>query len=103
MNNRHRSPGAGTRVKALCALFSGQNIRPLKPLINSQTLHTVIDILAIIVGFALIAFRRPFARMVIDSQNKAWGFKFGARDKRVSEFVSVVVGLGFVVLGLLSL
>jgi hypothetical protein len=57
----------------------------------------------LLLGAALISFRGSSARLVVEGQKDAWGFRFGRREERLSQFVIGIVGLAFVVVGVLSL
>ena len=61
------------------------------------------NIIFIVIGCAKLIFRKSFASMIIDSQNRMWGFGFGEREKKASAFVIVIVGLGFIVISLLAI
>lgn len=63
----------------------------------------IIDSLNGAVGLGLILFRREFARWVLRSQNRFWGFRFGDAELRVTELVTGIVGLGFLVVGAFKL
>ena len=66
-------------------------------------LDTIVSIIAVLVGAACIVFSRGFARLVVSTQNAAWGFRFGSREERGSRVVLMIVGLGFVTIGVLAL
>jgi len=40
---------------------------------------------------------------MVDFQNKVWGFHFGEKEVRASTVGIIIVGIGFVVISLLSL
>ena len=62
-----------------------------------------IGVFGIIMGVLIFVLRKPFARDAIRQQNAFWGFRFGERDVRISEYVLVLVAISFVVMGLLTL
>lgn len=63
----------------------------------------IIGIIGLTVGFCLVIFRKSFARHVIKEQNKFGGFHFGERDIKSTEVISIIVGIGFIIIGLLSI
>ena len=65
--------------------------------------ETIIGMVALSVGILLVLFFKYFARFVVEQQNKSWGFHFGAREVKMTEIISVIVGIGFIIVGLLSL
>lgn len=58
---------------------------------------------AVVIGIALITFRKPFANSVVAWQNKVWGFHEGEREREIDRFVAVVVGAGFIVFGVATM
>ncbi len=66
-------------------------------------LDTIVSIVAVLVGAACIVFRSGFTRLVVSTQNAAWGFRFGSREETGSRILFVIVGLGFVTIGALAL
>jgi hypothetical protein len=54
-------------------------------------------------GCLMLYFLKPLARLTIETQNKFWGFHFGNREIKNTSFIILVVGIGFLVAGLLSL
>jgi len=61
------------------------------------------NLLFIIFGVLMLIFRKSFASLIIEFQNKVWGFKYGEREKKASIFVIVIVGLGFITLSVLAI
>ena len=59
-------------------------------------------LIAVAIGIGLIIFRRPFARYVVESQNRVWGFSFGVSATWSAGVVATLVGIGFVALGVLA-
>lgn len=55
-----------------------------------------------LVGVGLIVLRKRFARYTIRQQNRVWGFQFGENARRSAEVVALVVGVGFVTMGILA-
>ena len=56
----------------------------------------------IIVGLALVGFRRRWAEHVARSQGKLWG-RWGTTDTAMLRFLAVVLGAFFVLLGVATL
>jgi hypothetical protein len=65
--------------------------------------NTAVSIFLLLLGAALISSRGSLARLVVEGQKNAWGFTFGRREERLSQFVILIVGLAFVMVGLLAL
>jgi hypothetical protein len=61
------------------------------------------ELIAILVGFLLIIFRKWFAKECISFQNTVWGFNFGKKEIKITEIVTVVVGATAILFGLLDL
>ncbi len=59
--------------------------------------------ISLIVGLAMLIFNKPFSRAQIESQNQFWGFNYGEKEIGVSRIVILIVGIGFIIVGLLSL
>jgi hypothetical protein len=47
----------------------------------------------VLVGAALIVFRRPLAKETVRAQNATWGFRMGERSARLGEWAYLLVGL----------
>lgn len=62
-----------------------------------------IGIVGVILGLVMLMFRKPFARSAMRQQNEVFGFRFGEREVRISEYVIFLVAIFFVVFGFLSL
>jgi ABC-type nickel/cobalt efflux system permease component RcnA len=60
-------------------------------------------VIGIVVGVVLIVARKAFAHAVVVSQNAVWRFHFGDKERKISEFIAVLVGLGLLVLSTLAL
>lgn len=56
----------------------------------------------IIFGVLLIIFRKPIVKIVLTGQNKIWGFKFGEKEVKPSEYVVIFVGLLAIILGIVG-
>jgi hypothetical protein len=54
-------------------------------------------------GFLLIIFRKRFICLVARHQEAFWGFHYTARDIKMAEIVSIIVGVGFLAGGILNL
>ena len=65
--------------------------------------NIVVALFGVLVGAFLIYFRKSFAAHCIRGQNRTWGFRFGERTVRQTERVVLVIGIGFVGIGLLAL
>ena len=65
--------------------------------------ETVVGIILLLVGCAMILWRDRFARKTIEEQNRVWGFRFGEREEKRTKLIVFVVGMGFIVFGLLAL
>jgi heme/copper-type cytochrome/quinol oxidase subunit 2 len=60
-----------------------------------------LGVFALVVGCLLIVFRERFARATMEG-NMAQGWEYSERMIRVSTVVAVIVGIGFVVFGVLA-
>lgn len=65
--------------------------------------EAIVGIIGLLAGCSMTIFHKSFARLTIERQNKFWGFHFGQREIKITEVVSVIVGMGFIVLGFLFL
>lgn len=65
--------------------------------------NAAFGILFLIVGCAMLTFRKVFAREVIRQQNELFRSDFGEREEMTSVFVVTIVGVGFVAFGVLML
>lgn len=65
--------------------------------------HIVVAIIAVIVGCYIVINRSKWANKAIDQQNKAFHFRFGKKDIQATSYVGLLVGVGFIVVGLLTL
>ena len=54
---------------------------------------------AIVLGVALLLFRKEFARQSVEFQNNVWRFRFGEREVFITEVIAVMVALGFLAFG----
>jgi len=54
-------------------------------------------VVGVVVGLVLILVRKRFADAVVASQNAFWHFRFGERERKISELIVLLVGLGFLV------
>jgi hypothetical protein len=68
-----------------------------------MSVGTGASLLSLLVGCGLLIWRRRFATLTLRFQNQTWGFHLGARDERIGVFVTTVVGLGFLAVGVLGL
>jgi len=60
------------------------------------------SVIAVVVGVGLILLRRPFSHYALRQQNRVWGFRFGDNARRSAEVFALVVGIGFVTIGILA-
>jgi hypothetical protein len=60
-------------------------------------------LILIVIGVFLIAFREWVSKKTIESQNRTWSFHFGEQEIRATKYLAVIVGIGFIILGLDSL
>lgn len=58
--------------------------------------NLVTNIILIVAGCALIAFREKFARYAIGYQNKMWKFHFGEDMVRIGTWIILLISLGFI-------
>jgi hypothetical protein len=61
------------------------------------------SVIAMLVGVGLIIFRGRFAQYTIRQQNRVWGFRFGENATRSAEVVALIVGVGFLTIGILAI
>lgn len=40
----------------------------------------MLSIVLIVIAVVLVAFRKPISKLGMQSQNKAWGYKFGKKE-----------------------
>ena len=62
----------------------------------------MMSVIAVVVGVGLILLRRPFSQYALRQQNRVWGFRFRDNARRSAEVVALVVGIGFVTIGILA-
>ena len=60
------------------------------------------SVIAVLVGASLVLLRKRFAQYTIRLQNRVWGFQFGENARRSAEVVTLIVGVGFVTMGILA-
>ena len=68
--------------------------------------YSMIDptgLLSIAVGLLSIIFYKKLSIWAVKSQNATWGFHFGEKERKGFQITFFIVGIIFVVLGLLSL
>jgi hypothetical protein len=56
----------------------------------------------LVVGSAMIVFRKGLSRRHLSLQNKTWGSKFGEKELMPAKVVIVIVGAIFVIIGILQ-
>jgi hypothetical protein len=59
-------------------------------------------LIASLVGLAMVVLNRQIAALIIREQNRFWRLSMGQRSIRVSRFVTVIVGTGFITMGVLA-
>lgn len=65
--------------------------------------HYITSIISVLVGCGLLFWRKRFAAAVVKEQNRMWGFHFGEREERISVIVAIIVGSGFLTIGIFGL
>lgn len=81
-------------------------IAPLNPrgAIKVSNIENIIyGLVFLFFAFLMLVLNKRFARLVIESQNKFWGFRFGEREIRNTRIIGFIVGTGFLIIGFLSL
>ena len=66
-------------------------------------LNISVGIVGIVLGAFLIIFRKWYADYCLRKQNQLWGFRFGERSVRLTEYSLIFIGLGSIGIGLLAL
>jgi len=59
--------------------------------------------LPLTIGLCSLLFQKWLSDFAVRSQNKTWGFNFGVKERRIFQFAFIVVGIGFIFLGILIL
>jgi hypothetical protein len=59
-------------------------------------------LIASLAGLAMVVLNRQIAALIIREQNRFWRLSMGQRSIRVSRFVTVIVGTGFITMGVLA-
>jgi hypothetical protein len=62
----------------------------------------ITGIASLLVGFSFVIFFKFFAQFTIEQQNKSWGFHFGNRAIKLAQITYIIVGIGFIVISILS-
>lgn len=65
--------------------------------------RTIVGIITIVAGFALIIFKEKFIRDSIAYQNKTFGFHFGEKEVNVGRWYVPLAGLVFIIIGTITL
>lgn len=60
-------------------------------------------IVFIVVGLIVSIFSSPLSKGYIAFQNQQFGFKFGQREVKIGKLINIVVGMIFIIFGLLIL
>ena len=63
----------------------------------------IFGIAELIIGTLIVIYHKTFANSAIKSQSRFWGFKFGAFNIKAAHVVTVIGGIGFIVIGILSI
>ena len=63
----------------------------------------IVGIVGLIIGSLILMYHKTFANHIIESQSRFWGFKFGAFNIKAAHVVTVIGGIGFIVIGILSI
>ena len=63
----------------------------------------VLGVLSCAVGIAAVILRANLAKLVVQEQNRFWGFRFGKRSITISEIVVLVWGIGLTAFGVLMI
>jgi hypothetical protein len=61
----------------------------------------ILGLLLCAVGIAGVLFRSTIARMVVQEQNRFWGFRLAKRGITISEIVLVIWGAALIAFGVL--
>lgn len=61
----------------------------------------LVGVISVFAGCLIVVLRKFFSNLIIKQQNKFWGFHFGEVTTKTTEFVSLIVGAGFIIMGLL--
>lgn len=59
-------------------------------------------LILVLVGCLIIMLRNYFAKVIIEAQNRTWGFNFGEKEVVISKIVIIMTGFLFVLFGLLE-
>jgi hypothetical protein len=65
--------------------------------------QSILGCIAVVAGICIIVARKRLARESMAFQNKVFKFHFGEKEVKASEFVVIVSGVGFIVLGALAM
>lgn len=65
--------------------------------------NIIIGSIVIVTGCYIVVYRSRWARKAIEGQNKIFGFHFGKKDMQATSYVGLIVGSGFIILGILAL
>ncbi len=60
-------------------------------------------VLIFLVGCLILVFHKYFTKLIVEQQNKFWGFHFGERTFKITKLGLMMTGAGFIILGLLTL
>jgi hypothetical protein len=59
----------------------------------------------IVIGISglVFIFRKKYSQYIIKSQNETWGFRFGEKSIKQTEYILIVLAIAGVIMGLLPL
>jgi len=63
----------------------------------------IVGIFGLTIGTLILMYHKTFANYTIKSQSRFWGFKFDAFNIKATHVVTVIGGIGFIVMGILSI
>ena len=64
---------------------------------------TLVGTFGLLVGCAVLTFRKPLVREILRQQSLLFRIDFAERQKKISGYVAILVGLSFITLGLSAL
>jgi hypothetical protein len=65
--------------------------------------NIIFGLFGLLFGCVMVFLNKPLARLIIASQNKFWGLDFGDDEVETASTVGYIVGIGLIIVGLLSL
>jgi len=58
------------------------------------------DIVPLVIGVIFVVFNKFVSQKIIESQNSTLGLKYGKKEVQIARYVVVLVGAGFLLVGL---